>query len=258
MEIRFIKASPGGNITALVESPVPQENRADAAAAVFASDKSVEQLGFLSESRCAEVSLTMAGGEFCGNASLSAAAWFLRKESLPAGKVRVEVSGAVRPVSVELRSLGENEFEGRVDMPLPLEISECEGHPLVRFPGISHLILPYSTPAEEAEAMIIPLCRRLGAEALGLMLYDAEGGRLAPLVYVPEAGSLFWESSCASGSCAVAAWAAAEKGGGVSLRLEQKGGTISVDADYEGALKALRMGGRVRLGEVLSRDFSKI
>jgi len=149
---------------------------------------------------------------------------------------------------VEMRKEAEDLYSGFVDMPLPLGISSVDGFTLVNFPGISHLILPHSLSPAEAENMIAPLCRRLGAEALGLMLFDPDTCTLRPLVYVPGAGSLFWEHSCASGTAAVGAAMALEKGKSVCLELKQPGGSLSIEAYWEaGCVCTLRLGGRVRL-----------
>lgn len=255
MEIRWIKADPTGNITALVESPAAPSEAV--AAAVFAADESVEQLGFLSNCSGADIALSMAGGEFCGNACLCAAAYHLGRSGLKKASLRVAISGAEEPVAVDMRRIGENEYTGFVDMPLPLSVENLRGLPLVRFAGISHIILPWTTPTSQAEAMIAQLCAELDAEALGLMLFDPVLMRLRPLVYVPAAGTLCWESSCASGSCAVAASLAHERGENVSLSLSQPGGTLLAEA----AKGRLRLGGSVRLGEaksLKSENFEKI
>lgn len=257
--ISYLLADPTGNITALVESPVSPEKRAEAAAAIMAAEPRAEQLGFLSPgSGGADIALYMAGGEFCGNACLSAAAYCLRRRGEETGKLLVDISGADEPVSVEIRKEADGSYSGTVDMPLPLGADSMDGFPLVRFPGISHLILPHSLSSAEAEAMIAPLCGRLGAEALGLMLFDPDSCALRPLVYVPGAGSLFWERSCASGSSALGAAMAAEKRSSVSLSLSQPGGTLSIEAIWRHErVAALRLGGHVRLLPEKNIEISK-
>lgn len=249
MELRYVKADPTGNITALVESFSPALSRSDAASAVFAADDTIEQLGFLSGCTGADIALAMAGGEFCGNACLSAAAYHLRRCGLGESRVSVAISGAESPVTVEIKSLGENEYTGRLDMPLPIAIGKVRGMPLVRFPGICHAIAPASLSRAGAEALVMELCRELKAEAMGLMLYDAAAGSLSPLVYVPGADTLCWEHSCASGTSALGAWLSAESKHSQSLALRQRGGSLSISAEMEGgSLHRLILGGKVRLG----------
>lgn len=252
MEIRYVKADPTGNITALVEAYPHNLSPSEVSERVFGDGADIEQLGFLSESTEADIALRMAGGEFCGNACLSAAAYHLRRRGSERGTVRVAMSGAEDPVTVELRRIGENEYAGSVDMPLPLAIERLDNPlcsaPIVRFPGISHVILPASTTRTAAEELIRPLCNQLKAEALGLMLFDEEKGTLSPLVCVPGAESLFWEHSCASGTSAVGAYMAAREGRDISLTLRQSGGSLGIEVCFsDGSPTRLRLSGKVRL-----------
>ena len=71
--IRYSILDPTGNITALVEGPVEPERYAPVASAVMRRHPAVEQVGFFSV-KDGRPALAMAGGEFCVNASLCAAA----------------------------------------------------------------------------------------------------------------------------------------------------------------------------------------
>ena len=253
MELRYTKADPTGNITALVEAFPAELSPSAAAAAVFAADRSIEQLGFISEKEGADIALTMAGGEFCGNACLCAAAYHLRRRGLERERVRVAISGAEKPVAVEIEKR-DGGYVGTVDMPLPVSVSAVDtpegSFPVVAFPGISHVIIPASIGRDKAESMIVSLCDRLGAEAVGIMLLDKDESSMTPLVYVPAADTLYWEHSCASGTAAVGAWKHGLSGGKISLALRQIGGVLSVAAEGEaGVLCSLRLGGCVGLGE---------
>ena len=78
---RYCLLDPTGNITILAGLPVGPEQRNDLpgiAASLMEKEPSAEQVGFLGpgDGNC-DLSLTMAGGEFCGNATMSAAAVFL-------------------------------------------------------------------------------------------------------------------------------------------------------------------------------------
>ena len=68
------------------------------------------------------------------------------------------------------------------------------------------------------------------------MFVDFEDHRLAPLVYVPEAGTLVWESSCASGTTAVGAYLAKRAGAPVKVPLKQPGGTLTIAVSADGDL----------------------
>ena len=287
-EISYTLINPTGNITLLVESPVPAEEQPAVASRLMELEPETEQVGFVQffaaedAARHVDVVLRMAGGEFCGNATMSAAALYLERRAdrlgpaaeaepgqpgTPAAAekaVTVRVSGMEKPVGVRLKALADGAWRGTVAMPQPealerVRLEDGSVLPVVRFPGISHVIVEESTkkgtpssgnrPAvskAEAEALAPLLCASLGAEALGLMFLNREKGTLTPLVCVPDARTLVWESSCASGTTAVGAWMKAEQsaGGGcgsdaepgVSLSLKQPGGTLEIAADAEGAL----------------------
>ncbi|MBO5502893.1 MAG: hypothetical protein J5969_00265, partial [Lachnospiraceae bacterium] len=64
---------PTGNITALVEGDVPVSRQLETAARIMQLRPETEQVGFVKLSG-EQIQLRMAGGEFCGNASMSAAA----------------------------------------------------------------------------------------------------------------------------------------------------------------------------------------
>ena len=158
MNISYTKINPAGNITAIVDSFVPRQEQSLAAAELMRRDASLEQVGFLEkpDDPCCLVRLQMMGGEFCGNASLSAAAVMLQKLGMPVGipcELTLEVSGAPDAVAITGSVNEAGTFEGEVSMPLPESISEfcffdgfkCYTLPLVRFPGICHAIVPSGT-----------------------------------------------------------------------------------------------------------------
>ena len=81
--LRYCILDPTGNITALAESPVAHGDQPAAAEAIMRRHPEVEQVGFVRFGADAAGGLAgelrMAGGEFCGNASMSAAALFLMR-----------------------------------------------------------------------------------------------------------------------------------------------------------------------------------
>ena len=230
---------PTGNLTLLAETPVPPAAQPRTARALMDREPGAEQAGFLTrdeEGPC----LRMAGGEFCGNASMCAAMLYLRRRGREAGTVRVRVSGTTRPVEVAIAP-GPGGARGTVTMPPPLSLAPVtlpggRRLPAARFAGICHVLVEEALPVPEAEALARALCLSLGAEALGLMLLDRGALSLRPLVFVPGAGTLFWESSCASGTAAVGALLAARAGKRVTLALSQPGGVLEIDADPAGRL----------------------
>ncbi len=239
---------PTGNITLLVETAVPIEEQPEIARRLMQLEPETEQVGFVSPAENG-VSLRMAGGEFCGNASMSAAAWWLKQNGLKKSKVLVHIWGTESPVPVEIHECGDDVWEASVQMPLPLSVGEENFPqngllPIVRFPGITHVILENGTLLGNAESLAPEWCRELGAEALGLMFLDREAGTMKPLVWVPAAGTLCWESSCASGTTAVGAFLYAKSGREIELPLKQPGGTLGINALADGRLL---LSGRISL-----------
>ncbi len=246
MNISYTKIDPSGNITLIVDSPVPREEQSRVASELMALDKEAEQVGFLEapSDPCCALRLQMMGGEFCGNATLSAAAVVMRQLGMDKADMLIEVSGAPEPVKVTGAVSAAGIFEGEVAMPLPESISECsflDGFdcytlPLVRFPGICHAIVPDGALSRErAEALIGTWCRQINAAALGLMFLDREKSTLRPLVYVESTGSAVWEGSCASGTSAVASYLAEIDGERACVRLAQPRGTLSAAASCKGS-----------------------
>ena len=254
--LRLCIFDPTGNITALVESAVEPEAQPSAAARIMARFPAVEQVGFvcLPEREDEPVALRMAGGEFCGNASMSAGALALLRRASAAAHdgawetVRVRVAGVSHEVELKLRRETENGFRASVRMPPPTAIEErafafgaLRGKlPLVRAEGISHAIVTSDSAffallrdGDAAEKAARALCAALGAEGLGLMFLEGEAPRLrlTPLVYVPGSGTVFWENSCASGSAAAGTALSAQNGAPVRLELSEPGGTLLVESD---------------------------
>ena len=258
--MKYCIFDPTGNITALVETEVEPPLQPAAAAEIMRRHPGTEQVGFLSDPEPGEKDihavLRMAGGEFCGNASMCAAA-LTELRRLQAGgtkreeaDVRLRVSGAAAPVEVHLRAEGDKRWWGCVRMPqalgierIPLAFGEDRAElTLVRMQGISHLVIEEDSPffrmkdqRPEAEEAVRSWCGELKAEGLGLMFPERNGReyRLTPLVYIPGSHTLFWEQSCASGSSAVGMALAADEGRPVHLMLVQPGGCLTVKSDPE-------------------------
>lgn len=245
--VRYVLMDPTANRTILVETPVPVEVQPDAATALMALEPTAEQVGFLFESPAADIALRMAGGEFCANATMSAAVFCAMRRAMRAGSVTVSVSGAAEPVAVEIETEPDGLWRGTVHMPRPLSVknvrfSDGQMCPVVSFDGIAHVIAE-GAPTEYAEDLARRRCAELSADALGLMFWERDAGRVTPLVYVPRADTLFWENSCGSGTAAVGAYLAKQTGQSVCLSLRQPGGVLEIVASPDGTL---RLRGSVR------------
>ena len=260
--MNYVKINPSGNITLLVTDPVPRRDQSEIARQLMQLDSSAEQVGFLETASLpsAAARLQMMGGEFCGNATMSLAAYLARRDGLADGEEALyplEVSGADGLISCRIRRTG-CAYMGTVPMPLPREIAQVEilpglQAPLVRFAGIDHAIVPGHLISEaQAEEIIAPLCAKLNAEALGILLLGEGGQRIRPLVYVKSTGSAVWENSCGSGTAAVGAYHAFVQKKNVQLEIAQPcpDTCIGVSAAYVGGrICRLEITGRVRLEE---------
>ena len=228
--IEYSIFDPTGNITALVESPVERARQPEAAAWILQKHPEVEQVGFVdfgSRENTLQGSLRMAGGEFCGNASMSAAALCALRsleETSTEMSVCLRVSGAQDPVAVRLIRTGKESFRAEVQMPPVLGIADREFEyggrkeklPAVRMEGISHIMIGEGSPfyglkenPQDAEAAVRRWCGELDAAGLGLMFLSLRERRnrgkslvydLTPLVFIPAGDTVYWEHSCASGT----------------------------------------------------------
>ena len=180
----------------------------------------------------------MMGGEFCGNATMSMAAWLHR--DLPIGESRaltLPVSGASAPVACRVTRL-DGCFIGTVAMPLPerietLSLPVCgvmQSLPTVFLPGISHVIVP--------------------ADMIGRDRAEDQTS-FAPLVYVKPTDSCVWERGCGSGSAAIGAWLTSVRGADQCVSLGQPGGVIQVVTRTEdgASLTGLTITGTVVIGQ---------
>ena len=274
MELCCSILDPTGNITALVESEIAIANQPSVAAEIMRRHPEVEQVGFLrpaSEDGVA-AELRMAGGEFCGNASMCAAALCVLNGWQEAGSLLLRVSGTKQPVAVSLRRDGDTFFRAELTMP-PVRGSEARAFrfegvdgvlPLVRLEGISHLIAKPSSAffallknQEAAERAVRFFCDVLQTEGLGLLFLEGDGAerRMTPLVYIPGSGTVFWENSCASGSAAAGAYLAKMSGAAVDLKLREPGGTLRVRCDP--ASGEILLAGSVKLVSRFSEKISE-
>lgn len=262
MNLRYIRMNPSGNITLLVTDDVPRAQQSEIAGRLMQLDPSAEQVGFLEEPGIpgARARLQMMGGEFCGNATMSLAAFLALQDHLPEDEEHtypLEISGADRLIPCFITRNGET-ITGTVPMPLPQAIGEIEvlpgvKLPMVRFDGISHIIISGNeiTP-EQARERVADLCAALEADALGMLLTDAQFGALKPLVYVRSTDSAVWENACGSGTAAIGAYCAFQQGRGVQLNIAQPcpDTNIAVSASLSGGrVSRIEITGKVRMEE---------
>lgn len=253
---------PTGNITILVESDVSQEDHAVVAKQLMDHDSSCQQVGFVGQSDFADIKLSMAAGEFCGNATMSAAVLFCTNTGLACNESRsvtVESSGAKDPVKVDITCREDGRgtyYTGSVNMPRPRRIRSMGlpikdrqyDLPVVEFDGITHIIVSsqeLKLDPEETVRVLKEWWELIRSSCLGIMTIDeyvSDGNSnvsvtVRPLVYAPDVETCYWESSCASGTTALAAYYRQYHDiPGLCLTAKEPGGTLTVACRKDGAL----------------------
>ncbi|MDR1239486.1 MAG: hypothetical protein LBK27_05180 [Treponema sp.] len=265
MKYELVIADPAKNITVFVLNPVA--DRAAAARELLA-DKSLgaEQVGFaVPPARSGGLwRLEMMGGEFCGNAARSFGLFVAREQGLSGDQTMViGMSGVEKNLPLRV-----NVEEGRaaveVPGPLAVETLEFEGRslPVYIFDGITQVIAVDIPPEEKncvriragvEERFARPAAgqdslRQSGA-ALGIMFYDTAAAFMRPAVYVYGTESLIFESSCGSGSAALAVWRTEGGGDGeAAWAVRQPGGIIEARVfRRDGVVHGVSIGGTVHI-----------
>ncbi len=274
MKLTYVKADPSGNITLFVLTPVPLSHRKEINALLLSLDKEAEQVGCLSFSGT-QVNVEMMGGEFCGNATRSAAAYCASLAETERGNYQVTCSGCARSLPVSVRRLGKGIYDAEVELPLPLSLTkeslllagkETEVIHVV-LPGIDHYVcFTDCLDSLDKEACWKDLERQVLAdtppEAFGLILVEEKTRRMVPAVFVTATKTLYWERSCGSGSAAAAAALADRYGKTTVMTLEEPGGPIRIRAEIEKkALRHLFIGGPVALfppKQLIAASFSTV
>lgn len=263
MELEFVKLSPLGNTTVFLRGEAAAEERSALLSEAMDYDHlAAEQAGFLVEPHTEEAILRveMSGGEFCGNAMLSAAALMASEGARP--PFLIECSGTVEPLRAEAHPLGDGRWLASAEMPqahgmrrISLKGFSFRGAATcVSLPGIVHLVLEASKLfAEDYDALLARLMREAVADAYGIMPFERMGHnrfRIRPYVAVPSANSRVFERACGSGSLALAL---AEGRADGRITVEQPGGTLFVRRGERIFLEGevlISCSGTVRLGDV--------
>ena len=250
--IEYVVMNPSQNITILA-MPLDDDYDYDygfIAKKLLKLEPTAEQVGFLQYGEDCDIMINMAGDEFCGNATMSAAVYYGIMNGVNDGNVVVKSSGVNNLVNVHIKKT--NDWEGIVEMPEALEICEVdfgngEIYPVVFFKGIAHVIIDKKAiDRKEFEYKIKEWCEGLEMPALGVMFCDfGEEINITPLVYVKSIDSLYWESSCASGTTAVGAYLLDKFKKKINVDVKQPSGTVlNVESTED---KKLLLKGNVKL-----------
>ncbi len=227
--LSFSKWDPSGNLTLFLPPDLPAGlagRRPDIARFAMRPDAlNAEQAGFAD---VANLSLQMAGNEFCVNATRSFGALAALAQARAEGRERtpldtafdVAVSGWPCPVRVAVKgTCPVFDVEARLCFDAVRMEEGPDGAVTVHLPGISHRLMP--TASHPLPCDLLPQARQLlhgmsldGREACGAVWWQERHGELAitPVVYVPGAGTLVAEQACGSATLSLALALATSRG----------------------------------------------
>jgi len=250
----YIKANPSGNTTIFVLQPFARRQHGKIAVELMKETViAAEQVGYLEtpENPAAIARLQMMGGEFCGNAARSFAAWLamggedyiknggpllrpLKKDC----EITIEVSGnaGLLTAKVEKTELPYGCYT-EISMLAPRFLLEgmhnaLGAYTIMGLEGITHIVLWDAQPDAKWLSIVRDLFidNGLDTDCFGLMfVIKRDPVFIRPLVYVESVGSLVWEQSCGSGSLSTALAIAAKTGNRLNrFPIQQPGGTLYI------------------------------
>ncbi len=201
---------PAGNDTAFVYglNYTPQQKKL-INDAIMAKHSNVEQVGFVDPNRKL-FELQMAGGEFCGNATRSAAAIYLNGKE---GNLQMTVN-----VKDTINAGVDKNGKAWCEIPLyhgADVITEKEpGIFIVKMNGMVTVVIQenvakkYLENKENLKATGMDFIHQYNleySEAVGIMFCEREKGllKINPIVWVKSINTLFYETACGSGTTAV-------------------------------------------------------
>jgi diaminopimelate epimerase len=254
MKLNFIKTSPAGNTTVFILDQLPRDMHSQVARTLMdPGSLYAEQVGFIEKPKEDPdgIRLQMMGGEFCGNASRSFAAYMVYSGYPQIGFendsyiVPIQVSGLERDLVCRVYPTEiPSSFRASVEMPLPLGMhaeefvisGEKRAAIRVDFPGITHFVVDEDNLRSRTEFfhLVRDKMSNESFEAFGIMYHNFEESTSAPLVYVKDTDSLVWERSCASGTAALGAAMAYLSGSDIQMEIKQPGGSLFIKVEWNG------------------------
>ncbi|NLU11527.1 MAG: hypothetical protein GXW90_11515 [Tepidanaerobacter acetatoxydans] len=243
----FIKTSPAQNTTVLVTSYCPQSYYSTVAEKAMNYDYlNAEQVGFIvpPSKKDSVIRLEMAGGEFCGNAALSSAAYVRYKGLNDKENFNIDVSGAAEPIRCRVEKVNTYCYNTSCIMPpakridkmeLELQGKTIKGY-IVGFEGISHFVLEANEQFVEYSEVTQALKKAVDTNAIGVIPYETirdDTYKIKPFVHVKEINSNVFERGCGSGSLALGIYLKKVSGISKEVSVVQPGGIIRVGIGNE-------------------------
>jgi diaminopimelate epimerase len=237
-------ARPGGNDTALVFDDVNPRDYKDINTYIQNKNPEIEQVMFVDNDLPLPKG-TMAGGEFCGNATRSLGYYLLKGKD---GSVDLSISGTNAPLKVVVK-----DKSAHTQMPIIKDTRSvtflATATYQVKLEGITHLVFePESEQAksfshidniEEQKSLARKLLNEydlLQEPAAGVMALNENHGllELNPFVYVRDVDTFYAETACGSGSVAVGLVLTKRQSHSIhNIEIRQPSGhSIFVDVDF--------------------------
>ncbi|MCF7820049.1 MAG: hypothetical protein K9M44_01070 [Candidatus Pacebacteria bacterium] len=213
----FVINAAGGNATAimLLKEPLSREEYAKIGKRMMNDFESfqVEQAGFL---LLDTMHFEMSGGEFCGNAARAAAMLFFdlrQSNKFTMSGFLGEIVSRVKYTSTD-KKIAEVSCDFPSLNPVP-QLTDIKNTKIVDLGGIVHIVVNDNFPKEDYQQIHTKLTERFNLQnkaAVGVVWYNISGNdaRIDPVVWVKDIDSFFYETSCGSGSIAVASVSGAE------------------------------------------------
>ena len=237
MKLTYVPVKIAKSITLLVTSPVERALQVQTAGWLLRREKNAEQVAFVAWDGDTPL-LETVGGALSVDGAIALTAWLALDNGVPMGETwefplpcgELSLPCAVTPVNTCCLVT--------VTMP-PAEVTDFSPSdsltlPLVRYPGVCHLIAPAGTVQRTAAAELL---RRWGpalkTPAAGLLFWNEGARSFDPLIWDRASGKPVWRQSCADAAAAVGVFLSGKLGQSVSLH--QPGGVMAVTASEGGA-----------------------
>ncbi|MBW7848622.1 MAG: hypothetical protein H3C41_11140 [Bacteroidales bacterium] len=208
--IEYKLFDPAGNITAIVSTPVPMDDRLQIGKKML-RQMNIEQMGFISLPNNEEdlPEFQMMGGELSGN-GLASAGMFLAVNKLNASKVFFMRTNCLpEPIQISF-SLIRQRTEAVIKVSIidfSYKVRTLGDWMLLDFNGISHAVIfseLEKATVKRAKDDLSFIETTNPAQGLIYSSSTREGWEIVPYISVPAVDSFICENACASGSIALA------------------------------------------------------
>lgn len=197
MKIKYKVYNPAGNITALVIGDnYNLKERRIINNKIMEEDPRIEQVGFVSES---EKRLTMAGGEFCGNATRCAIMYYDIKEKDSVMINNLVINGG-KEKDIIWCEIPVDKYKFSI---IEKDIYKLELEGITMIIVKENLSKKYLSKNLKEEGMKIINRYKVIDDAVGVIFLErTEGFKIYPVVWVRDIDTVFLENACGSGTIA--------------------------------------------------------